>query len=234
MKRNSESKNYTPQTSSITHELPLTVTTITPQKKRSDRFSLFHKKKFIIGVSGQTLLDFSIQKGVEITPSLFRKLSQAEDYSKVKDAAYRYLSRRDHGSFELKQKIQKKDYPSKVINRVIQEFEEKGMINDEVFAQKFADDKAEFKKWGPNKIKHALFKKGVHRKIVEKVVQNLSTNLEQDQICVDLALKRRRHFLREGDFYKRKQKIYAYLTQKGYKSPAIKKALPKIMEHLNA
>lgn len=234
MKRNSEPYNGHPQYSSIVHELPLTVTAIAPQKKRSDRFSLFHGKKFILGVSGQTLLDFSIQKGVEITPSLFQQLSEAGDYQKIKDSFYRYLSRRDHTSFELKQKAAQKGVPSQMVDRIIAEFQQKGLLDDNTFARKFASDKAELNKWGPLKIQQALIQKGVGRSVARKVTENLSDDLEQGQICVDLAVKRRRHFLREDDPLKRNQKIYNYLARKGYTGSVIKKALPKILEKLNA
>jgi len=60
----------------ILTELPLVITSISPQKKNGDRFSLFNGKTFLIGVSSQTLLDFSIQKGMTLTRDLFHKLSR--------------------------------------------------------------------------------------------------------------------------------------------------------------
>lgn len=215
-------------------KLPLTITSVSPQKKRKDRFSLFHEKQFLIGISGKSMMDFSIQKGVELTPFLYKKLKAAEEYQKVKDACYRYLSRRDHASFELRQKIQKKGFGREIIQSVLEEFEQKGLLNDESFARKFASDKANFKKWGPKKIQNSLIKKGIRKPVAKKVVQNVAENLEQDQICVDLALKRKRHFLRENDLFKRKQKIYRYLAGKGYAGPVIQKALPVITSKIDA
>ena len=228
------SAQYGEKQDAVEQKLPRTITSIEPQKKNPDRFSLFHKKEFLIGVSGQTLLDFSIKKGVEMTPFLFQQICTSEEYHKVKDACYRYLSRRDHSSFELRQKVSKKGYSRTVIDDVLEELDKKGLLNDEDFAMKFAKDKSEFKNWGPNKIKHALRKKGVDKSLSEKVVQNVVNDLEQHQICVDLIVKRKNHFLREDDFYKRKQKIYRYLAGKGYTGPVIKKALPQITAKLDA
>ena len=218
----------------IEKKLPVTITSVSPQKKKQDRFSLFHNNEFIIGVSGQNLLDFSIQKGVEMTPFLYQKLKNAEEYQKVKEAFYRYLSGRDHASFELRQKVQKKGFKQEIIDSVLEEFENKGFLNDESFAVKFASDKANFKQWGPKKIENALYKKGIGRAIIKKAIESVAENLEQDQICVDLALKRKRHFLRENDPFRRKQKIYAYLAGKGYSGSVIKKALPVITKKLDA
>lgn len=218
----------------IEGKLPLTVTSITPQKKSPDRFSLFHEKLFLIGVSAQTLLNYSIQKGVELTPSLFRQLHKSEEYSKVKESFYRYLGRRDHTGFELRRKVQKKKFSSQVVDEVLKEFESKGLLNDRVFAEKFAADKFTLNQWGPVKIKSALIKKGVRKEIAKEAIENELNNLEQDQICVDLARKRKRHFLREEDPFKRKQKIYAYLAGKGYTGTVIKKAMPEIIKIFDA
>ena len=212
----------------ISDKLPLKITSISPQKKRKDRFSLFHEDTFLVGVSSQTLIDLSLKKGVELTPFLFEKISDAEEYQKVKDTFYDYLSRRDHGSFELKQKALKKGFHSNIINDVLDEFDRKGLLNDESFAKKFAADKAEFKQWGPVKIKSALRKKGISKNIAEKTVHSITNDLDQVQICVDLLSKRKSHFLRETDPLKRKQKMYRYLAGKGFTGSVVTKAIDTI------
>ena len=223
-----------PSNPDIENRLPLTITSISVQKKRKDRFSLFHEKEFLIGVSAQTLTDYNIRKGTVLTHDLFLKILHSEDYQKIKDAIYRYLSGRDHASFELKQKVMKKGFDAALIDSVLEEFDQKELLNDEVFAKKFAVDKSEFKRWGPVKIKQALYKKGISKPIAEKVVQNLSKNLAQDQICVDLLRKRKAHFSREEDPLKRKQKMYRYLAGKGYHGKSISKAIDSISNEFDA
>lgn len=214
----------------ISEKLPLKVTSISPQKKRTDRFSLFHEKTFLIGVSAQTLLDYSIKKGVVMTPFLFEKIQIAEEYQKVKDTFYDYLSRRDHGSFELKQKGSRKGYSSEIMNEVLDEFDQKGLLNDLDFAKKFASDKAEFKQWGPVKIKNELRRKGIKKEYAEKAVKDVTNNLDQKQICVDLLKKKKRHYMREVDPFKRKQKMYRYLAGKGFSGSMITKAIDTVQD----
>jgi regulatory protein len=208
--------------------LPVRITNIKPQKKRSDRYSLFHEDTFLIGLSGDTLLRYKVQKGDLFTVKLLQHIHRDEELQAIKDAGYRYLASRDHGSEELRRKIVKKGLSPELTEDVISDFKEEGLIDDRKFAEKFAADKLEFKKWGPVKIKTTLLKKGVDRDIAQKVTRNLSDNLEQQGICVDLLCKRRKHFLRETDTFKRKQKMYRYLAGKGFRSPDIRKALEKI------
>lgn len=220
--------------SEIESKLPLPVTKVTVQKKNSDRFSLFHEKLFLIGISRKTRNDFSIEEGVTLTPSLFRQLKDAEDLVAIREACFRYLSRRDHSSSELKQKVVKKGYSKTDIDQVVQNLADKGYLNDESFATKFVEEKTKLNQWGPKKIRSHLYKKGIDRKIIENVLSQQTDDLQQQQICVDLVLKRKRHFLREEDAYKRKQKIYRYLAGRGFAGSVIKKSLPRITDKLDA
>lgn len=227
-------ENEDRQENSVPVILPAVITKITVQKKNSDRFSLFHDEQFLLGVSSKTLTDFSLQQGVELTPSLFNKIKHSEEIHAVRESCLRYLGRRDHASFELRQKVINKGFDKNITDSVIAELLEKGYINDEQFAQTFAAEKAELNKWGPQKIKSALFKKGIDKRFIEKALKNLRENLQQDQICVDLVLKRKSHFLREKDPFKQKQKIFRYLSGRGFSSSVIKQSMPQIAEIFDA
>lgn len=217
----------------IVDNLPLKITDIRPQKKNRDRFSLFFTNQFLLGVSLQTLSDYSLIPGTELTHQLYRKLKEAENYHAIKQSCLGYLSRRNHASFELKSKLKKKGYDPNNINQVLQEFTEKGWIDDEQFALSYASEKAEVNYWGPKKIQAALYKKGIEKKLADKSVKLVFENLQQHQVCVNLALKKKRKFLRENDLFKRKQKIYQYLAGRGFTSRSISEALPTILNQLD-
>jgi len=219
---------------SVKELLPLTITSIQPQKKNKDRFSLFHEDRFIIGLSTQTLADFSLNKGDKCTHKLYRKLKEAEGIHTIREACLRYLSRRDHASFELKQKLQIKEFETANIEMVIEEFSDKGWIDDPKFARTFSSEKAELNQWGPNKIRAHLYKKGLDKKSIETGIEYAFDNLQPQKICVDLALKKKKRFAREKDSYKREQKIYRFLAGRGFHSDDIQKALPKIVEKIDA
>lgn len=218
---------------SIADNLPLSITDIQPQKRNKERFSLFHKKLFLIGVSLETLSDFSLKKGDLLNLELFHELKKTEDYHAIKESCLGYLSRRAHASFELESKLRKKGYGEKNIQQVIRELSDKGWIDDENFAVSYAAEKAELNRWGPNKIRSALYNKGLGKNLVDKSINEAFKNLQPQQICVDLALKKKRKFLREDDPFKRKQKIYRYLASRGFSSSNITQALPTILNQLN-
>ncbi|MEX0944648.1 MAG: regulatory protein RecX [Balneolaceae bacterium] len=226
-------KDSSDNTSDILSDLPLIITEIQIQKKNQNRYSLFNNKRFLLGVSSKTLLDFSLQKGVNLTPLLFNQITKAENYFSAKECAIRYIGRRDHASFELKQKLLNKGFDQSTVDILISNLHEKGLLNDKCFAEKYALDKAQLNRWGSRKIESTLFKKGISKQIIQNVLKKTFDNLPQDQICVDLIVKRKKHFLRENDPYRRKKKIYAYLAGRGFPGEDINKALSRVEKQLD-
>ncbi|NBC27771.1 MAG: hypothetical protein GVY08_12985 [Bacteroidetes bacterium] len=218
----------------ILSELPLPITSISPQKKNGDRFSLFHNNTYLVGVSSQSLIDFSIQKGTELTRDLFHKISRAEEYQAAKDKSFSLLARRDHGSEELRRKLARKGFSEQISDEVVGEFQNKELLNDRAYATNFTQDKHNLKQWGPKKIEAALYKKGVPRGVISSVVEDFFHGVNQNEVCTTLALKRKAHFLREANIIKRKQKIFRYLSGKGYSSSTIQHSMSTIINKLDA
>lgn len=209
------------------HHLPAAVSSISVQKKNKERYSIYVDEEFLLGVAEQTLLKFNLEKGVVITPSLFRKLQREEGKFAVKSYFLKLLGRRDHARKELFTKAIKKDYPEEVIENVLDELQKKGFINNKGFAEKFASDKAQLSKWGPAKIRAHLYKKGISSSVAEKSIQKAFENEDLKQTFLDLVLKRKKRFLREEDPYKRKKKVVDHLARKGYRSA-------NIFDHIDA
>lgn len=213
--------------------LPAEITAIKPQKKRKDRFSLYQDDHFITGVSVDTLVAFGLKKGTEITPLLFEKIRVEEEKSAAKSYLIKLLGRRDHSRKELKTKAIQKGFDPQKVNLILNDLEQKGYINNSEFARKFVADKISIQMWGPVKIRSELIRKGIDRQTIDQILLNQTENLELNKICVDLIVKRKRHFSREGDSYKRRQKIASYLQRRGFSFDTINRVLPDIIDRLN-
>lgn len=213
--------------------LPVTITSIKPQKKRSGRFSLYHDDQFIIGVSTDTLIAFNLNKGVVINCKLFEQLSAEEEVNTVRNYMLKLLGRRSHSGGELKTKALRKGYRQKHIDSVLNELRRKKYLNDEEFARRYVSDKLNIQHWGPVKISSELARKGIDPKTVKKALSEITDGLELKQICVDLALRRKHHFSGESDNFKREQKIAAYLRRRGFTYNTINSAIPDISSRIN-
>ncbi|MDX1666605.1 MAG: regulatory protein RecX [Saprospiraceae bacterium] len=210
--------------------LPATITSISVQKKNKERYTLHVEEGFLAGVSESTLIDLGLAKGVEVTPSLYRKIQRSEGIYAVKSYLIKLLGRRDHARKELYRKALKKQYPKEVIQSVLDELEEKGYIDERQFARKYASDKYRLNSWGPAKIKAHLLKKGVSRQAAEEGVESAFSEADLDSTLMDLVLKKKRRFLREENPLKRKEKIFNYLSRKGFSPGTIFEEIDRLMK----
>ncbi len=212
--------------------LPGKITSVTAQKKNKERYSIFVDDNFLIGVANTTLLNHQLQVGLEVTPALFNRLRRDEGRNAAKNYMLKLLSRREHARRELQMKARQKDYSFEMIESVLNELEEKGFINDERFALKYAQNKNIVKQWGPLKITAYLRKKGVKRIISERAVKEVFKPVDVRNRLQELVLKKKSRFLREEDILKRKQKMIRYLSQKGYASNKIYTYIDALMQSL--
>lgn len=208
--------------------LPSSISEIKVQKKNTTRFSIFIEDRFLIGVSDSTLTKLHLRKDGPINSQILDDILKEEDVWAIKEYCVRLLGRRDHARNELRDKARKKGYPSDTIDNILDELAEKGFINNTSFAVKFAHDKFEFNKWGSNKIRAELFKKGISEKDINASLNSIG-EADQVQAVKELVQKNKRKFQRTEPI-KRKKKIFDFLLRKGYDSNTILKQMPKLLE----
>ncbi|XP_010465150.1 PREDICTED: uncharacterized protein LOC104745568 isoform X2 [Camelina sativa] len=89
----------------------------------------------------------------------------------AENSAIRYLGLRAYSAAELKKKLIGKKYPLEIVDRVINDFQIRGFINDSLYAESFARSRWSSLSWGPRRIKQALFKKGISNEDSETAIK---------------------------------------------------------------
>ncbi len=210
--------------------LPGVISSISVQKKNKERYSIFVDEEFLVGVSEQTLLNFNLAKGDTLTHAKLREIEREEGRFKVKSYLMKRLGSRDHSRKELFTKAIRKEYPKNIIESVLDELEEKGYLDEQRFVENFVKDKSHLNKWGPNKIKAHLYKKGISGNLAEQNIQKVFEDKNLKELFLHLVLKRKRRFLREEDPYKRKKKVIDHLARKGYRPSSIYNHIDELMK----
>lgn len=208
--------------------LPGKITAITNQENRKERCSIFVNGEFLIGIDQSILLTYGFKKGDVIELHQWEELWEKEQQQKVFHWLVRRLETRAHGKEELRQKAKIKGYPDAWIDPALNKIERLHLLNDEAFAQSFASDKFRFKKWGPVKIRLELKKKGIADSVIKKVMLDFQEQVDLKDEILSLLKKRERHFSREADPRKRKQKMMTYLVGKGYPASAVMEILQRL------
>ncbi len=130
-----------------------------------------------------------------------------------------YLSIRSHSQKELTQKLRRK-YSQNAAELAVEKAAELGLINDETFAEMFAKELVERKKYGLSRVKNELRLKGISSQITESVVSSL--DIDAKESIINLI---ERKYARKLDSEKGKNSVIASLQRLGYSYYDIKSAL---------
>lgn len=178
-----------------------------------------------VTIDYRTVLDYGLRKFDDIDDNKKLKLISDSEFVKAKDSSFRILAKRQHSGYELRNKLLKKGYTKETIDRTLQAVQVGNYLNDEQFTKAFIDERLRRKKIGVNKLKAELFKRGIARNIIEQNLSGIDLELSYENA---LSLARRKTELlvkKRIEPHKIKQKIFAFLSSRGYDSEMIMKIL---------
>lgn len=182
-------------------------------------------------LSEDTFYSSGLRKGDEISEDRFSFFIEQNILYHIKQRALSFLARRFHSERELLIKLKTKAYEERLIKIVLNDLREKSIIDDQVFANHFIEEKLKKKRWGKNKIRAALFSKGVSSSIIDDVLQSFNSEEDQNEVAFSLAKKKFENLkLRETDSKKLKQKIISFLLSRGFDYEVSSGAVNKIIE----
>ncbi|QQS22655.1 RecX family transcriptional regulator [bacterium] len=117
---------------------------------------------------------------------MFKKARPLKDPSDY-DHAYQYalfllnLSMRTVG--EVQEKMSKRGYDTKVINRAIQTLLEDKYLNDENYAEVFINSMKNYKTWGRFMMKKKLYEKKLPKELIEEKLEELVSVKDELEIA---------------------------------------------------
>jgi len=176
-----------------------------------------------------TVLKFGLKKNDEITGEKFAGMVDEDFRLQIKELSFKFLSRRMHSAAELKRKLILKKLPLSRIDEVISELIDKKYIDDKIFAEKYCEEKFKNNKTGLIKLKAELIQKGVDTKIAGLVLakyENGSSILENALILARKKLESIQYS--KAEEHKKKEKLFRFLTSKGYSREIIIKTLRRL------
>jgi regulatory protein len=212
--------------------MTITITRIEPQKKNKNRFSLFAGDAFLTGISGETLVRYTLHVGAAISTRTLAEIKNTETVIAVREQAYRFLARRAHSVQELREKLQKKGFELKTIVNILEDLKHKDYLNDLDFARLLVKEELKLRKSGPLLLKHKLLSKGIELSQVDELIQNLYHEEKQLQNCRYLAKKKLRTLAKKTPV-KQKQQLAAYLKAKGHLWAIIQPVINELVQEHN-
>ncbi len=137
--------------------------------------------------------------------------------------AQELLARRAHGSQELINKLKLRDFPAEEIAAVVKRLFEKGILDDEAFAERLTEELFFRRGYGYHMILLRLRQKGLASDLCQRVVKKFFSGIDNDEISTMILRLLTRRQAREND----KNRLFAWLKRRGFRSDEIIRALQK-------
>ncbi len=206
--------------------------------------------KFAAGLNLNEIARLGLYNGQEITRTELDKIVKESEFGKLFNAAVNFLSFRPRSEKEIRDYLKKRikgkesrikkkkesppDSEFQKLNpsttEVITKLSTLGQVNDEAFARWFIDQRHEFKLEGERAIKYELLKKGVDRKLIDRVFassEDAGNKTETEETLARRAVKKK---FKTADFCDRKTKIKAqrFLLSRGFNWETVSSVIEKL------
>jgi|LSQX01.2.fsa_nt_gb regulatory protein len=161
---------------------------------------------------------FKLRRGQSLEKAFFKQLLKENELAKIRRKSLAFLARR-RSVFEFKTYLRKLEANFKLIENLTKEYLEKGYLDDYNYALGLIEK--EKSRYGKNKIKTLLIKKGIKAEIIEELLENFTNpNLENH---VKAACQN----VKTANYNQAYQKVKRSLIYKGYESREIDKLIIK-------
>ena len=188
-------------------------------------------KKIHIHIDGEYLLtvddDFWFSSGYisgdEIDDGDLAAFKEAVGSRLAFNSAMFSLDLRDHSERELRNKLSRK-YDENSVNSAISKLLDLGIVNDRRYAQHLTAELFERKKYGKNRVKSELYRRGIDSDTINEVLEEYENENETDNIQTIVDIIRKKYYNKLVD-EKSRQKVVAALVRLGYSFSDIRSAM---------
>lgn len=196
----------------------MTITAIKQQVKNPERVSVFVDGKYSFSLSLDELLQQRLKQGQELDEPSLKKLQKLSTDGKLRMRALEWITSRPHSTKEFKDYLRRKKVEPEQVEPLVVSFAEKGYLNDEYFANWFAEGRRAKNK-STRAITAELRSKGIDQVTIQNIVS------EDEKSSEKVALQATLNKLRMRPRYQDKNKLVRYLLSKGFSYTDIKTAL---------
>ncbi|GGE78998.1 regulatory protein RecX [Streptosporangium jomthongense] len=139
---------------------------------------------------------------------------------KARSVALRLLARREHSRQELAMKLRQRKLDSSVISAVLDEYEDKGWLDDNRFAEEYSRQRIA-SGYGPVRVQAELQQRGIHH-----TPECVSESVDADWIHRALLLREKRFGLSDlSSDRDEKMRQARFLTRRGFTANQVERAL---------
>ncbi len=201
---------------------------ITAKSGRKDKIHIYIDGEYLLTVDEIFWFSCGLVSGDEINEEELTAFEEAAGSRRAFNSALNSLDYRDHSEKEIRAKLLRKhdaDYVDEAVEKLI----ELDLVNDERYAENYARELFERKKFGKMRIKSELRAKGISADIANAAVEELFEEEEPDNVQRIVDIIGKRYYNRMNDEIGRK-KVFSALQRMGYSFSDIREAMSEFSD----
>ncbi len=192
---------------------------LTYEKGRKDKIHISIDGEYTMTVDAVYWYSLGIPNKSEIDDEELAELKGSVNSRRAYNKAIDLISRREHSRKELITKLSQRGYTD-VAQEVADKLQESGYLDDERFANMYAQELKLRRNFGKRRISQELYMKGIDRDIIYEVLENLEESPQEE--IMDILSRKYPHCLEDE---KNKTRAFNALIRLGYSSYDIRSAL---------
>jgi regulatory protein len=200
------------------------ITALKVQKKNPQRLNVYLDEDFAFGLS--RYVAGWLQVGQELSDQKISDLLIEDKKEIAYQIAVKYIAYRPRSISEVKRHLYKKEIDEEIIDNVIDQLNQKGLLNDASLAAVWIENRNEFRPRSHRLLASELRKKGIDTEIIQEALEN--TTPDEDLAHLAARKQARKYERYEWELFK--QKLGAYLARRGFSYGTIKPVIEQIWE----
>lgn len=146
------------------------ISAVEPWKKSMS--AVYIDGEYAVTLDTMTLIKNHIKAGAEISDEELHSLIQQSEKQRANEKALNLITYRDHSKKELKEKLSR-TYSEETAEEIAEKMQEAGLVNDEEYARKYAEELLRKKHMSMRGIEFKLREKGISSEIIQIIKEEL-------------------------------------------------------------
>ena len=199
------------------------ITRLTTAKSRESRINIYLDGKYTFCLPADVVAREGLRTNQELSSGQVKALAAADRYRRCLNAAIRYIGYRPRSEFEVRQRLRQRGFEDDMLEKVVTDLKEQGLIDDTSFARFWKENRQDFSPRSRWLTGAELQRKGIDRELIDRVVSEVDDN----DAAYRAALHKSRH-LPSSDYQLFRRRLGEHLKRRGFTYEVINNTIDRV------
>lgn len=196
---------------------------ITAKQGKGTKIHIHIDGEYLLTVDEDFWFSSGFISGDEIDDGDLAAFKEAAGSRLAFNSAMFSLDLRDHSEREMRNKLSRK-FDENSVNEAVEKLVDLGLLNDRRYAENLIRELFERKKYGKNRVRNELFRRGIASDIINDVIEDYENENDTDNVKTIVDIIRKKYYNKLVD-EKSRQKVIAALVRLGFSFSDIRQAM---------